>query len=175
MWRQPTPVIPQHFSSTWWLGDPVKLWVQTKSVYNASAASSDSLWTQYSQRYSSLLKEKEWNTLWISAKWIDLWREKKHNQSSCSRRTIITGQLIMNRMSENWSNVGSWRMVDSNYIWFSGWTTAKRLTLLLSMCFVSHECLVSPLLSSNQCIIRIMMSSHEWKTIFAMSIWQWFN
>ncbi len=103
---------PQHFSSTWWLGDPVRLHVQTIKVFlQCLCCLFGFIIIQYSL----------WCTvLWISAKWTDMLEEKKHNQSSYSQWTIMTGPLIMNRMSENWPHVVSLRWVDSNYIWFSG-------------------------------------------------------
>lgn len=111
---------PQHFSSTWWLGESVKHRVQNKAFLRCLCCLRGFTVTQYSLCSPFWVEEKEWNTLWISAKWIDVWGEKKHNQSSRSRWKIITGQLLMNRMSENWPHVGSWRTVESNYIWFSG-------------------------------------------------------
>lgn len=60
----------QHFSSTLWLGVPVKLWAQTIKIFLQYLFGIGifhySLWCPH------LLREKAWNTWWISAKWIDV-------------------------------------------------------------------------------------------------------
>lgn len=141
---------PQHFSSTWWLGDPVKLWVQTKYFYNGCATLSLSV--HYDVK-SYLMKESKTPCVFLHSGLMLGGNGTGHNQSSCSPWTMITGQLIMNRMSENWPHVGTWRTVDSNYI-----CIAKRNTLLYSWCFISHGFLVPHLLSANQCSVRIIKS-----------------